>query len=52
MDELLTADNVPCQCEIYEICRKCAPTPEAYERAWQQRLDALKEHDDGTDDIS
>jgi hypothetical protein len=31
-----------CDCEIYEICLNCAPTPEEYERVAQMRDDALK----------
>lgn len=30
-----------CDCEIYEICRDCAPTPEHFELANLQREFAL-----------
>lgn len=53
MGEYLTIENMPCQCEIYEICPKCAPTPEDYERAVRQRAEVLREaDDDGSSDIS
>lgn len=32
-----------CDCEIYEICRECAPSPEAFEKACRDRDEALKQ---------
>lgn len=31
-----------CDCKIYEICRECAPSPEAFEKAVRDRDEALK----------
>ena len=32
-----------CDCAIYEICPQCAPSPEAYERAWRAYDEVKKE---------
>lgn len=31
-----------CDCEIYEICRECAPTQEAYEKALAANNEAAR----------
>ena len=32
-----------CDCEIYEICRECAPSLEAFEKACRDRDEALRQ---------